>query len=292
MMVTVEQINEIKEMVRIARKAGYKIGFVPTMGYFHAGHLSLIRRAKQENNLVVASLFVNPIQFGPKEDFNSYPRDLKRDQGLAADAGADILFAPEKDEIYPSGYQTYIEVTEISRGLCGAVRPGHFKGVATVVLKLFHIVEPDRAYFGEKDAQQLRVIKRMVTDLNYRIEIIGCPIIRESDGLAMSSRNSYLTPPERRAATVLFRALQTAKQRIENGECNPQRLRQEMGAIIESEPLATPEYIEIVDSASLQPLAVISGEILIALAVRIGETRLIDNLTLSINESLISENPD
>jgi pantoate--beta-alanine ligase len=282
-MLTVAKINEVKEMVRTARKAGHQIGFVPTMGCFHEGHLSLIRRAKQENNLVVVSLFVNPIQFGPKEDFNSYPRDLKRDQDLAAGAGADILFVPGTDEIYPAGFQTYVEVTEISRGLCGAGRPGHFKGVATVVLKLFHIVEPDRAYFGEKDAQQLRVIKRMVMDLNCRIEIIGCPIVRESDGLAMSSRNTYLTPPERQAATVLFRALQTAKQRIEAGERDLQRLKQEMIAIIESEPQAAPEYIEIVNSDCLQPLAGISGEILIALAVRIGKTRLIDNLTVLIN---------
>ncbi len=281
-MVTVEMINEVKELVRAARKAGSRIGLVPTMGYFHEGHLSLIRRAKRENDLVVVSLFVNPAQFGPNEDFSSYPRDLKRDQDMATGAGTDILFVPKQNEIYPAGYQTTIEVTEISRGLCGAARPGHFKGVATIVLKLFNIVEPDRAYFGEKDAQQLRVIKRMAADLNCRIEIIGCPIIRESDGLAMSSRNAYLTHPERQAATVLFRTLQTAKRQIDSGERDPQKLQQMMRNIIESEPLATPEYIEIVDSITLEHQATISGEILVALAVRIGKTRLIDNLTLSV----------
>lgn len=281
-MVTIEKIDELKKMVKEARNQGQRVGIVPTMGYFHEGHLSLIRRAKEDNDLVVVSLFVNPIQFGPKEDLASYPRDLKRDQELAAGAGADILFTPEAAAMYPSNYQTFVEVTEVSQGLCGANRPGHFRGVATVVLKLFNIVAADRAYFGEKDAQQLRVIRRMAADLNLDLEIIGCPIVREKDGLAMSSRNVYLNDQERQAALVLQRALQTAKQLIENGERDSQVVNRRMQDVFGKEPLATIDYIEIVSGETLESLTVLTGEVLIAVAAKVGKTRLIDNMAIQI----------
>jgi pantoate--beta-alanine ligase len=281
-MVTVATINELKKMIKEARGKGQRVGFVPTMGYFHEGHLSLIRRAKEENELVVVSLFVNPIQFGPKEDLASYPRDLKRDQELASGAGADILFTPEASEMYPANYQTYVEVTEAAQGLCGASRPGHFRGVATVVLKLFNIVAADRAYFGEKDAQQLRVIRRMAADLNLGLEIIGCPIIREKDGLAMSSRNVYLNPQERQAALVLSRALQAARQLMEAGERDQQVISRRMKDVFGAEPLAVVDYIEIISSDTLKPLTLLTGEVLIAVAAKVGKTRLIDNMTFQI----------
>jgi pantoate--beta-alanine ligase len=282
-MITIEKISALKESVKKARSKGQRVGFVPTMGYFHEGHLSLIRRANEENDLVVVSLFVNPLQFGPKEDLATYPRDLHRDQELAGAAGADILFTPEATEMYPPDYQTFVEVAEVSQGLCGTSRPGHFRGVATVVLKLFNIVAPDRAYFGEKDAQQLRVIRRMAADLNLDLEIIGCPIVRENDGLAMSSRNVYLNTRERQAALVLYRALQTAKRLIDAGERDPQVIDRQMQAIIKDEPLAATDYIQIVTSDALKPLTVLTGEVLIAIAVKVGKTRLIDNLTLRID---------
>jgi len=281
-MITVETIPGLRQMVKAAVSKEKTVGFIPTMGYFHEGHLSLIRRAKEENDLVVVSLFVNPIQFGPKEDLESYPRDLRRDQELAAKAGADILFAPEAGEMYPPDYQTYVEVAEVSQGLCGASRPGHFRGVATVVLKLLNIVAADRAYFGEKDAQQLRVIRRMAIDLNLATEIIGCPIVREADGLAMSSRNVYLNTQERQAALVLYRALETAKQMIEAGERDTQTVDRVMRAVFGAEPLAKLDYIEIVNNKSLQPLPVLTDEILIAIAARVGKTRLIDNMSIKI----------
>lgn len=282
-MITVKTIKDVRKMVREARDKGQSVGFVPTMGYFHEGHLSLIRRAKAENDLVVVSLFVNPLQFGPKEDLASYPRDLKRDQEMAFQAGADILFTPEAGEMYPSNFQTFVEVAEISQGLCGESRPGHFRGVATVVLKLFNIVAADRAYFGEKDAQQLRVVRRMAADLNLDLQIIGCPIVREPDGLAMSSRNVYLNPEERQAALVLYRALQTAKQSIENGERDPQIINRRMQEIFLAEPLAEVDYIAIVSSETLKPIVPLSGEVLIALAAKVGKTRLIDNMTIQID---------
>lgn len=281
-MVTIEKISELKKMVKQVQNKGQRVGIVPTMGYFHEGHLSLIRRARKENDLVVVSLFVNPIQFGPKEDLATYPRDLKHDRELAAGAGADILFTPEVAAMYPPNFQTYVEVTEVSQNLCGASRPGHFRGVATVVLKLFNIVKADRAYFGEKDAQQLRVIRRMATDLNLDIEIIGCPIVRESDGLAMSSRNVYLNDQERQAALVLQRALQTAKQLIENGERDSQVVNRRMQDVFGKEPLATIDYIEIVSGETLESLTVLTGEVLIAVAAKVGKTRLIDNMAIQI----------
>ncbi len=282
-MLIIEKIQELRKTLTGLRNQGMKVGFVPTMGYLHEGHLSLIRRAKAENDLVVVSIFVNPTQFGPNEDFQTYPRDLKRDQELAEVAGTDILFTPEVGEMYPDGFQTYVEVTGgVARRMCGASRPGHFRGVATVVLKLFNIVEPDRAYFGEKDAQQLRVIRQMARDLNLKVEIIGCPIVREADGLAMSSRNVYLNQAERKAALILYRALLRAKELIEMGERDAAVLREQLVKMIEAEPLATLDYLEIADSESLEPVAKLTGEIIIALAVRIGTTRLIDNMVFRL----------
>lgn len=282
-MLVIEKIQELRKTLTDLTKQGRKVGLVPTMGYLHEGHLSLIRRAKAENALVVVSIFVNPIQFGPNEDFQRYPRDLERDQVLAEAAGTDILFAPEVGEMYPEGYQTYVEVTGgVAQRMCGASRPGHFRGVATVVLKLFNIVEPDRAYFGEKDAQQLRVIRRMARDLNLKVEIIGCPIVREADGLALSSRNVYLNQAERKAALILYRTLSRAKELIEMGERDAAVLREQLVKMIEAEPLASLDYLEIADSESLEPVAMLTGEIIIALAVRIGTTRLIDNMVFRL----------
>jgi pantoate--beta-alanine ligase len=283
-MKTVHTIVEMRRLLDEARHAGRTIGLVPTMGYFHEGHLSLMRRAKVENDLVVASLFVNPIQFGPGEDLSRYPRDLERDERLAAGAGVDLLFYPEVAEMYPEGFQTTVQVGALAQGLCGASRPGHFQGVATVVLKLFQIVAPHRAYFGEKDAQQLRVIRRMALDLNLRLEVIGCPIVREADGLAMSSRNVYLKPEERRAALVLYRTLNRAGELIASGTRDAEALRGHLLKVIAGEPLAILDYLAIVASETLQPLEQLEGEVLIALAVKIGSTRLIDNMTFVMRD--------
>lgn len=285
-MIVVRKLAELKRLVREAKLQGRQIGLVPTMGYFHEGHLSLMRQAKGENDLVVVSLFVNPTQFGPNEDLSSYPRDEGRDQALAETAGVDWLFIPEADQIYPAGYQTFVEVTGVSQGLCGASRPGHFRGVATVVLKLFNLTEADRAYFGEKDAQQLRVIRQMVADLNLNLQVIGCPIVREADGLALSSRNVYLNVAERQAALVLVKLLDEAQHLLADGEFKVEKLKTRLLAIIEVEPLAAVDYLEIVDSRTLEPIRVIKGEaVLIALAVRIGRTRLIDNRVYQVGNT-------
>jgi pantoate--beta-alanine ligase len=273
----VKRITELQQLIGAAKKGGERIGLVPTMGYFHNGHLSLMQRAKAENDRVVVSLFVNPTQFGPREDLRSYPRDLDRDCALAASVGVDWMFAPEVAEMYPDGYQTFVEVTGLTVGLCGASRPGHFRGVATVVLKLLNIVAPNQAYFGEKDAQQLRVIRRMVADLNLNVKIIGCPIVREADGLAMSSRNTYLTPEQRQAALVLSRSLDEAGRLIAAGERETQKVRDQLLRYLAVEPSAALDYLEIVSSDTLQPLPRLQGAVLIALAVKFGATRLIDN---------------
>jgi pantoate--beta-alanine ligase len=283
-MLIVTKIAELRQFIGKAREAGESIGLVPTMGYFHEGHLSLMRRAKAENDRVVVSLFVNPIQFGPQEDLAVYPRDLDRDREMAAATGADWLFVPETGEMYPENYQTFLEVTKVSQGLCGASRPGHFRGVATVVLKLFNIVQADRAYFGEKDAQQLRVVQRMAADLNLTVQVIGCPIVREADGLALSSRNLYLTPKERQAALVLVRTLREAGKLIAGGERDSRSLKEQLLRVIAAEPLAQLDYLEIVTSRDLQPVSQLDGEILIALAVKIGRTRLIDNMVYQISD--------
>jgi pantoate--beta-alanine ligase len=281
-MKTIRSIAALQEEIREAHRRGESVGFVPTMGYFHEGHLSLMRRARQENGLVVVSLFVNSLQFGPNEDFAKYPRDLDRDAQMAEGTGVDLLFHPEAAEMYPEGFQTTVTVGELTEGLCGASRPGHFQGVATVVLKLFHIVQPDRAYFGEKDAQQLRVIRRMARDLNLGLAVVGCPIVREPDGLALSSRNIFLAPAERQAALVLYRTLQRAGELLAAGERDSTALRRELLTVLDGEPLAELDYLAIVDSDTLQPRQPLAGTILVALAVRIGKTRLIDNRTFAI----------
>ncbi len=254
------------------------VGLVPTMGCLHEGHLSLVRRARAENDFAAATLFVNPAQFGPGEDYARYPRDLPRDRRLLEEAGCDLLFAPSVEEMYPAGCETVVDVGSVSAPLEGRCRPGHFRGVATVVLKLLGIVRPTRAYFGQKDAQQLVVIDRMVRDLDVPVEIIGCPTIRESDGLAMSSRNSYLSPEERRAAPVLYRALLAARERISRGERSAEEVRQAMQQVIAAEPLARMDYVSVADPATLQELEAVTGPVLLSMAVRIGPARLIDNM--------------
>ncbi|MCS6963919.1 pantoate--beta-alanine ligase [Thermoflexus sp.] len=273
-------VRTIAEARAIRRALPGPWGFVPTMGYLHEGHLSLVRRARAENDRVAVSIFVNPTQFGPHEDYNRYPRDLNRDLRLLEPLGVDLVFAPPVEEMYPPGFQTWVIVEEVSRPLEGAARPGHFRGVATVVVKLLNIVQPDRAYFGQKDAQQAVVIRRMVQDLNIPVEIVVCPTVREPDGLAMSSRNTYLNPEERRAATVLFRALQAAKARYEQGERDAERLREVMREVIRAEPLARPDYVSVADPETLQELSWVEDRALLSLAVYIGKTRLIDNILL------------
>jgi pantoate--beta-alanine ligase len=278
----VETVKEIREEVARARKEGKKIGFVPTMGYLHEGHASLIRKAKAENEFVVASIFVNPTQFGVGEDFEAYPRDLTRDSEIAAQAGANIIFHPTVEEMYPSGYRTYVNVEGITNKLCGTSRPGHFRGVTTIVSKLFHMVKADRAYFGQKDAQQVAVIQQMVRDLNMDIEIVPCPIIREDDGLAMSSRNTYLSPSERQAALILSQSIFEAQDMIDKGEHDARKLGLWIKENIQTESLAKIDYVEIVDGVSLEEIDEIQGDVLIALAVKIGRTRLIDNIRLEV----------
>lgn len=278
-----QRISEVRALVRDRRQEGRRIGFVPTMGYLHEGHLSLVRRARADCGTVVVSIFVNPLQFGPREDLAAYPRDLERDAALLRAEGVDLLFAPPEEEMYPQGQPlTFVEVHGLTAGLCGASRPGHFRGVATVVNKLFQIVQPDAAYFGQKDYQQLQVIRRMVLDTNLPVEIVGCPIVREPDGLAMSSRNVYLTPPERTAARVLSQALAAARGRAAAGERDAAALQAHVQAVIAAEPLARIDYVAIVDAESLQPVERLSGRVLVALAVYIGRTRLIDNTVLEL----------
>lgn len=278
----VKTVAEIKDIIRNTKKQGQSIGLVPTMGYLHQGHLTLMREAKKKTDFVVASIFVNPIQFGAGEDYEVYPRDLDRDSALAESAGVDVIFAPSVNEMYPSGFKTFVEVTDITDKLCGKSRPGHFKGVATVVSKLFNIVEPDAAFFGQKDAQQVVVLKRMVEDLNMNLKIEMVPIVREADGLAMSSRNSYLNQEERAAATVLFRSLGFARELISSGEHDAEKVKSEVARYIHGEPLAKADYVELLTFPELEQVAEISGKVIIALAVFIGKTRLIDNLVLEV----------
>jgi pantoate--beta-alanine ligase len=256
------------------------VGFVPTMGFLHAGHISLVSRAREQNARVVASLFVNPKQFGPLEDFASYPRDMEHDRALLEEAGCDLLFVPSVDEMYPETSETTVELGSVTEPLEGERRPGHFRGVATVVLKLFGIVEPTRAYFGQKDAQQLAVIRKMVRDLNVPVEIHGCPTLREPDGLALSSRNTYLSPEERSAASVLFRALSEAKALWASGEPDAEILRAKMRHVLEEEPLARADYVSVADPRTFQELERADGPAILCLAVFIGRARLIDNVLL------------
>jgi pantoate--beta-alanine ligase len=255
------------------------VGLVPTMGYLHEGHLSLIRRAREECDHVVVSIFVNPAQFGPSEDLAKYPRDLERDSRMI-EPYTDLLWTPTAEIMYPSGYQTWVDVEAMTRPLEGATRPGHFRGVTTVVAKLFNAVQPHKAYFGQKDAQQAAVIRQMVRDLNFSLEIVVCPIVREPDGLAMSSRNVYLDPQQRRAATVLYRALSAAKEAYDNGERDADQLRQAMKDVLASEPLAQMQYVSCADNDTLEELETVNGKTLLSMAVFVGKTRLIDNFVL------------
>ena len=257
-----------------------RVGLVPTMGYLHDGHLSLVRRAREECDHVIVSIFVNPTQFGPKEDLSKYPRDLDRDLSLLEPLGVDLVWMPTEEVMYPPGYQTWVEVEAVTRPLEGAVRPGHFRGVTTVVAKLFNAVQPHNAYFGQKDAQQAAVIRQMTRDLNFPLEIVVCPIVREPDGLAMSSRNVYLDPEPRQAATVLYRSLSAAKEAYEDGVRDAETLRRIMEDILASEPLAQMQYVSCADYDTLEELEIVSGKALLSMAVFLGKTRLIDNIVL------------
>ncbi len=256
------------------------VGLVPTMGYLHEGHLSLIRRARGECEHVVVSIFVNPTQFGPQEDLSNYPRDLERDLKLMAPLGVDLVWTPRAEDMYPPGYQTWVEVETMTLPLEGAQRPGHFRGVTTVVAKLFNGVQPHKAYFGQKDAQQAAVLRQMTRDLNYPIEIVVCPIVREPDGLALSSRNVYLNPQQRQAATVLYRSLSAAQEAYSNGERNAEKLRQMMREVLAAEPLAQMQYVSCADYDTLEELDTVTGKTLLSMAVFLGKTRLIDNFVV------------
>ena len=279
----VKEIKLLRNIIKDWRKHGYSIGLVTTMGFLHEGHQSLIKKAVKENDKVVVSVFVNPTQFGPNEDFNSYPRDIDKDFKCCMDSGATVVFNPSPEEMYLKGNCTTINVSGLTDFLCGAKRPVHFGGVCLVVSKFLNIVTPDKAYFGEKDAQQLAVIKRMVKDLNIDTEIIGCPIIRENDGLAKSSRNTYLSEEERKSALILNKSLSLAKEELVKGNLNPENIKELITAKINSEHLAKIDYVEIVDSETLQPVKQIEHSILVAIAVFIGKTRLIDNFTFELN---------
>lgn len=275
-----EEVSKIKETVRAWRRDGLTVGLVPTMGYLHEGHRSLIDAARRANDRIVVSIFVNPMQFGPSEDFASYPRDLEKDAELCEDAGVDVIFHPTAEEMYTEGFCSYVDMNGLTTELCGKSRPTHFRGVQTVVLKLFNIVTPDRAYFGQKDAQQLAVIKRMVTDLNVGTEIVGCPIIREEDGLAKSSRNTYLNEEERKAALILHKSLKVGKALLESGETDAAAVKAAITAELETEPLAKIDYVDVVDFDTITPIEKIDGSVLVAIAVYIGKTRLIDNFLI------------
>ena len=281
-MQVVKTVKEVRNIVAAWRKEGLSVGLVPTMGYLHEGHQSLIRKSAEQNDRTVVSVFVNPIQFAPTEDLDAYPRDLERDKKAVEEAGGNLIFHPEPSEMYPEHFTSFIDTTETTELLCGAVRPIHFRGVCTVVGKLFNIVTPDRAYFGQKDAQQLATIRRFVRDLNFGIEIVACPIVREEDGLAKSSRNTYLNAEERQAALVLSQSLKKGKELIENGERDAKVVIETIKANLEKETLARVDYVEVVDFENIQRVETISGETLVAIAVYIGKTRLIDNFIVDV----------
>ena len=280
-MQVITQIGQLKQIIYTAKREGKTIGLVPTMGYLHEGHLTLMRRARQKQGLVIATLFVNPLQFGPQEDYADYPRDLERDCRLAESTGIDVLFAPSVDEMYPAGngkILSFVDVEQITATLCGASRPGHFRGVATVVTKLFNIAEADVAYFGQKDAQQVAVIRRMTEDLNMNVKIVAVPIVREPDGLAMSSRNKYLAPAQRQAALVLSRSLERAASLLAAGERDSALILAAVRELIDQQPLAEIDYVSLVDPLSLAAIERVEQQALLALAVKFGKTRLIDNM--------------
>ena len=273
-------VFETRQLVKQWKKEGKSIGLVPTMGFLHEGHASLIARARKENDVVVVSDFVNPTQFGPNEDLEAYPRDFERDSALCESLGADLIFHPEPEEMYHDPC-AFVSIDTLSETLCGKTRPIHFKGVCTVVSKLFHIVAPDRAYFGQKDAQQLAIIKKMVLDLNFDLEVVGCPIVREEDGLAKSSRNTYLSAEERKAALCLSKAVKKGQELIKAG-CGAEDVLAPMRAIIEEEPLAKIDYVSMVDALTMQPVEKVEKDVLVAMAVYIGKTRLIDNFSYEV----------
>ena len=276
----VETINEVRERVKEWKKQGLTIGLVPTMGYLHEGHQSLMDAARKENDKVVVSIFVNPMQFGPTEDLAEYPRDLDHDAKVCENAGVDLVFHPEPEEMYEPDFCSFVDMTGLTEGLCGKTRPIHFRGVCPVVNKFFHIVQPDRAYFGQKDGQQLAVVRRMVRDLNMDIEIVGCPIVREEDGLAKSSRNTYLSPEERKAALILSKTIALGEE-LAKTEKDAGKVVAAMKENIETEPLAKIDYVEAVDAVSMAPVNTLEGECMLAVAVYIGKTRLIDNTLLN-----------
>lgn len=280
-MQVVSTVKEVRDIVAGWRKEGKTVGFVPTMGYLHEGHGSLISKAVEQNDKAVVSIFVNPMQFGPTEDLESYPRDLEKDSKFCESLGADLIFHPEPEEMYHDGFSSFVDMTVLTEELCGLSRPVHFRGVCTVVSKLFNIVQPDRAYFGQKDAQQLAVIKHMVDDLNMNVEVIGCPIIREEDGLAKSSRNTYLSAEERKAALCLSRAVKTGREAICKG-IKAEEVLSKMRAVIEAEPLAKIDYVAMVDALDMQPVESVEKDVLVAMAVYIGKTRLIDNFSYEV----------
>ena len=279
-MKVVGTIKEVRELVKEWKKNGETVGFVPTMGYLHEGHGSLITKARENNDKVVVSIFVNPMQFGPTEDLDSYPRDLEKDSKFCESLGADLIFHPEPEEMYHEDFSSYVDMSVLTEELCGLSRPVHFRGVCTVVTKLFNIVQPDNAYFGQKDAQQLAIIKHMVQDLNMDINVVGCPIVREEDGLAKSSRNTYLSPEERKAALILSKTVKLAKELIDAGEKDADVVVAKMKDNIETEPMAKIDYVKAVNGLTMQQQKEIKAPMLIAMAVYIGNTRLIDNMIL------------
>jgi pantoate--beta-alanine ligase len=282
-MQTIKNKEVLRHAVSDARRSGQTIGLVPTMGFLHQGHLSLIRRAREENDVVVVSIFVNPTQFGPDEDLDTYPRDIERDTALMTDAKVDLVFLPGADQLYPQGYATYVEVQgAMTQTLCGCSRPGHFRGVTTIVSKLFNLTAPHRAYFGQKDAQQVAVIEQMAKDLDFDIEIVACPIVREADGLALSSRNAYLSPRHRKDAVVLSASLFEAEKMVAGGERRAAAVIRHISARIGSVPDATIDYIAVVNAETLADLETLTGEVLIAVAVKLGGTRLIDNIRVTV----------
>jgi pantoate--beta-alanine ligase len=270
-------VNAVRTQVKEWKKQGLTVGLVPTMGYLHEGHASLIKAARANNDKVVVSIFVNPMQFGPTEDLASYPRDLDKDSALCESLGVDIIFHPEPSEMYHEGFSSYVDMSVLTEELCGLSRPVHFRGVCTVVNKLFNIVQPDRAYFGQKDAQQLAVIRHMVDDLNMDIEIVGCPIIREDDGLAKSSRNTYLSAEERQAALILSKSIKLGQEMVQKGETDTAKIVTAMKELISTEPLARIDYVKAVDGLTMQQISEVKRPMLVAIAVFIGKTRLIDN---------------
>ncbi|MFN8034534.1 MAG: pantoate--beta-alanine ligase [Acidimicrobiia bacterium] len=284
-MITLTTRDAIRRYCDTARATGKSVGFVATMGFFHEGHLSLMRAARSEHDVVVVSIFVNPLQFAPTEDLGAYPRDLERDLDLAAAEGVDVVFAPTPAEMYPEPVHTNVHVAELGDGLCGSSRPGHFDGVSTVVAKLFSLVGPSTAYFGRKDAQQLAIVRRMTRDLELPVTVVGCPLVREADGLAMSSRNAYLSEGDRAAAAVLSRALFDAAARVGAGERDADAVRGALRTAIATEPAVALDYAEVCDAVSLQPVRVIDGEVLVAVAARVGAARLIDNCTLFVHDT-------